>query len=262
MNISGLQTDATRGLFNQVIPPTTRLSLSGSNRLLQAYSSETDPIFTAWDKSTGIIITETQIVPGIVFPVTLAGHETLTNKTITSPLGLVKSDVGLSNVDNTSDLSKPLSTAMTNALALKEVLTNKSTNIIADGASDIKYPSVKAVKTYVDANVLTIVDHNDTLSKQGGTATEYYHLTNAQHTIATQSANSFRSGYLTASDWIAFNAAGGGGTPNSLITTNFSISEVGGKLVIKYTPTNTVIFSFSSAGLETGLSDLVAFGTP
>jgi hypothetical protein len=32
---------------------------------------------------------------------------------------LVKADVGLSNVDNTSDLNKPLSTAETNALALK-----------------------------------------------------------------------------------------------------------------------------------------------
>jgi hypothetical protein len=35
---------------------------------------------------------------------------------------------------------------------LSEVLTNKSTNVTTDGASDIKYPSVKAVKTYVDAN--------------------------------------------------------------------------------------------------------------
>jgi hypothetical protein len=262
MNISGLQTDATRRLFNQISIPQTRLSLSGSSRLLQAYSSETDPIFTAWDRSTGIVITEAQIVPGIIFPVTLTGHETLTNKTITSPLGLVKADVGLSNVDNTSDLSKPLSTAIIAALALKEDLTNKSTNIITDGASDTKYPSVKAVKTYVDANVLTIVAHNDTTSKQGGTATEYYHLTAAQHTIAIQSANSFRSGYLTASDWTTFNANTGGGIPDTLETTNFSISEVGGKLVIKYTPTNTVIFSFSTAGLETGLNDVVAFGTP
>jgi len=37
---------------------------------------------------------------------TLAGTETLTNKTITSPIGIVKSDVGLGNVDNTSDATK------------------------------------------------------------------------------------------------------------------------------------------------------------
>jgi len=38
-------------------------------------------------------------------------------------------------------------------IALKENLTNKSTNVTTDGASDTKYPSVKAIKTYVDANV-------------------------------------------------------------------------------------------------------------
>ena len=42
------------------------------------------------------------------------GIETLTNKTLTSPVinsptGLVKADVGLSEVDNTSDLLKPIS---------------------------------------------------------------------------------------------------------------------------------------------------------
>ena len=37
-------------------------------------------------------------------------------------------------------------------VALKESLSNKSTNVTTDGASDTKYPSVKAVKDYVDAN--------------------------------------------------------------------------------------------------------------
>jgi len=35
-------------------------------------------------------------------------------------------------------------------LALKESLANKSTDVAADGGSNIKYPSVKAVKDYVD----------------------------------------------------------------------------------------------------------------
>ena len=51
--------------------------------------------------------------------VTLAGIQTLTNKTITSPSGLVKADVGLGNVDNTSDANKPISTATQTALDLK-----------------------------------------------------------------------------------------------------------------------------------------------
>lgn len=50
--------------------------------------------------------------------------QTLTNKTLTAPAisgpsGLVKADVGLSNVDNTADSAKPVSTAQLTALNLK-----------------------------------------------------------------------------------------------------------------------------------------------
>jgi hypothetical protein len=55
--------------------------------------------------------------------VTTTGTQTLTNKTITTPAGLVKSDVGLGNVDNTADASKPVSTAQQTALDLKANLS-------------------------------------------------------------------------------------------------------------------------------------------
>ena len=64
----------------------------------------------------------TENVHGIVNTanlVTLDGTQTLTNKTIQSPLGITKSDVGLGDVDNTSDLNKPVSTAQQSALDLK-----------------------------------------------------------------------------------------------------------------------------------------------
>ena len=56
--------------------------------------------------------------------VTLAGTEELTNKTLNSPIinqptGLLKGDVGLGNVDNTSDSSKPISTATQTELDTK-----------------------------------------------------------------------------------------------------------------------------------------------
>ena len=56
--------------------------------------------------------------------VTTTGTQTLTNKTITSPAGLVKGDVGLGNVDNTSDANKPISTATQTALDLKAPLAS------------------------------------------------------------------------------------------------------------------------------------------
>ena len=56
--------------------------------------------------------------------VTTTGAQTLTNKTITSPSGLVKGDVGLGNVDNTADTAKPVSTAQQTALDLKANLAS------------------------------------------------------------------------------------------------------------------------------------------
>lgn len=55
-------------------------------------------------------------------------NKTLTSPTINSPSGLVKGDVGLGNVDNTSDLDKPISTATQGALDLK---ADKSTTLSA-----------------------------------------------------------------------------------------------------------------------------------
>jgi hypothetical protein len=54
---------------------------------------------------------------------------TLTNKTLTapvinSPTGIVKADVGLGNVDNTSDANKPISSAAQSALDLKAPIAN------------------------------------------------------------------------------------------------------------------------------------------
>lgn len=63
-----------------------------------------------------------------------------------------KTDLGLNNVDNTSDLNKPISTATQTALNGKEDVANKSTNTNL-GTSDTLYPSQKAVKTYVDTAV-------------------------------------------------------------------------------------------------------------
>ncbi|MDH4403273.1 MAG: hypothetical protein QE264_03395 [Flavobacterium sp.] len=68
----------------------------------------------------------------------------------TTVLG-AKTNLGLENVDNTRDINKPISIATQSALNLKEDLANKSNNVTTDGTSNTKYPSVKAVKDYVDA---------------------------------------------------------------------------------------------------------------
>ncbi len=63
---------------------------------------------------------------------------------------LDKSAVGLGNINNTSDLNKPISSATQTALDLKENIANKSGDIYGDANSTTKYPTVKAIKDYVD----------------------------------------------------------------------------------------------------------------
>ncbi|MEN9907451.1 MAG: hypothetical protein RLZZ540_592, partial [Bacteroidota bacterium] len=86
-----------------------------------------------------------------------------------------RTNLQINNVDNTTDLNKPISTATQTALNLKENLVNKSTNVTTDGTSDTKYPSVKSVKTYVDASA--------TLSSTALT-NEITRATTAENTIA------------------------------------------------------------------------------
>ena len=58
------------------------------------------------------------------------------------------------SVDMTNALAlKANGSTVATSLNLKENTANKSLNVNSDGSSDIKYPSVKAVKDYVDARV-------------------------------------------------------------------------------------------------------------
>jgi len=62
-----------------------------------------------------------------------------------------RTNLGLGNVNNTSDANKPISTVTQTALDTKEDKSNKSDNIISDATSITKYPSVKAIKDYIDS---------------------------------------------------------------------------------------------------------------
>jgi len=64
-----------------------------------------------------------------VIPTPISNHSQLVLDDGTNPHGTTKSDVGLSNVDNTSDLNKPISTATQNALDLKQNELISGTNI-------------------------------------------------------------------------------------------------------------------------------------
>lgn len=67
-----------------------------------------------------------------------------------NPHGVTKAQVGLENVNNTSDLDKPISTATQGALDLKENVSNKVTSI-SDASTNTEYPSAKAVYDSLDS---------------------------------------------------------------------------------------------------------------
>ncbi|MDD2792920.1 MAG: hypothetical protein PHD73_07055 [Sediminibacterium sp.] len=69
----------------------------------------------------------------------------------TGNISLTKADLLLGNVDNTGDFEKPVSVAVKAQLDTRESLENKTLDIITDSMSDIKYPSAKAVKKFVES---------------------------------------------------------------------------------------------------------------
>ncbi|MFV8343964.1 beta strand repeat-containing protein [Flavobacterium sp. XS2P39] len=84
----------------------------------------------------------------------------------------ISKDISIVNVSSSttgSDLSTEIDRA-TAAEATKEDTANKSVDLTADGASDLKFPSVKAVKTYVDAGDTTAATNLETEATRATTA--------------------------------------------------------------------------------------------
>jgi len=73
-----------------------------------------------------------------------------------STVAAAKTNLALNNVDNTSDVNKPISTLTGAALNTKENTANKSATTTL-GTSDVLFPTQNAVKTYVDAAIATTV---------------------------------------------------------------------------------------------------------
>ena len=121
-------TDVEIGYLDGV---TSSIQTQLNNKLASADLTEAaqDAVNTAIVAGTGLDKTYDDTANTITLDIdstvaTLTGTQTFTNKTLTSPVintptGITKSDVGLANVDNTTDANKPVSTATQTSLDLK-----------------------------------------------------------------------------------------------------------------------------------------------
>ena len=126
------------------------------NGVTSAIQTQLDAKASSGDLTTHTSATEAHGATGAVVGTT--NTQTLTNKTLTSPVintptGITKSDVGLANVDNTTDANKPVSTATQTALDAKAPLASPTftgTVTLPDGTVT---SGMIANGTIVDADV-------------------------------------------------------------------------------------------------------------
>jgi hypothetical protein len=82
-------------------------------------------------------------------------EQAATKQNTLSGTGFIKATGSTISYDNSTYLTTSGAASIYQTILgyTPENAVNKSTNVTTDGASDTKYPSVKAVKTYVDANL-------------------------------------------------------------------------------------------------------------
>ena len=130
--------------------------------------------------------------------VTLAGSEELTNKTLNSPIinqptGIVKGDVGLGNVNNTSDADKPISTLTQTAItAINTSLDTKTDNLVtAVPTSNTSYPITasdlyKRVEFNSTSPITVIIPTDNTLNLPIGSSVELLQANTGKITVQAE----------------------------------------------------------------------------
>lgn len=175
-------------------------------------------------------------------------------------VALTKSDFDLTNVENTSDANKPVSTATQAVLDLKENTANKSINIITDAASTTKYPSVKLIKDYVDTQTastqIAATDSNtaNQIVKRDGTG-------NFSANTITANLTGNVSGNANNVTGIVLGANGGTGVSNSGKTItlggNLEIGPSSGVgHAVKFSTTGTTEITLPTTGTLATLTQL------
>lgn len=105
----------------------------------------------------------------VLIPVPISNHSELNLDDGTNPHGTTKSDVGLSNVDNTSDLDKPISNDTQNALDLKANTSDLSAVAFSNDYNDLdNLPTIpnnlEELHNVTETNYTTPIDTDSVLT--------------------------------------------------------------------------------------------------
>ena len=128
----------------------------------------------------------------------VSGNSTLNNLTVNGTItGITKTKIGLSNVDDTSDLNKPLSTATTTALNLKQ---NSLTIMPGTGEDLLTTNYIKRIFGKAPLNVSTFFDSSAQADPRNNnieiSSDLKWYAGSTYITTTTNSSNQFYSGNL------------------------------------------------------------------
>lgn len=236
----GLGSDDIRNLFSSSAnTPLTYNNLTGVftlNKNLSTYTNdigfltsytETDPIFSAWNKSDGISITLSQISDWV--------EPTFTE---TDPIFTASPAAGITalkitNWDTAYSWGNHASAGYKTSVLLSDItpyqgdlsidttqLTNLEYLAIPNNLQDLGFPTLgsglQLLRVNSDGNAMEFftIQHSNLGGILGSGS---YHLNQAQHIIATQQATSTQSGYLHQDDWNTFNNKLDNFTPGNLL---------------------------------------------
>ena len=192
---------------------TATVTGAGTTRTVTATSS----MFVAGDFNADPILTSYVQLPGGIFPI--AAYTSATVVDITTPVGYVNDGAGSTysahrnlfsgntiDITSTSGLLYQSSNAQ-GAFAVG--LTDKLSLFFWASTDSVISRTISYYQDGTTENTSIItplaLDHNALAGLQGGTTGEYYHLTAAQKTVATQAASGSQNGYLASADWTTFN---------------------------------------------------------
>ncbi len=134
-----------------------------------------------------------------------------------------RSNLGLGNVDNTADVDKPVSGLVLAQLNTKESLANKSNSILSDSASSEKYPSVRAVRQYVEGLVPKETVPRQALSANFATKAKVLETARTINGVAFDGSSNITFALDSLSGVLSLNKGGTGATSAAAARTNLGL---------------------------------------